>query len=277
MQEIIAVIVLIIISLHSGSLLTRQSRRNPMKHTLGIIVLYTMAFPFIFRTSEHWYGAPMQLMVAVMVTALDWLSFHEDPTRFSEADKCIFGNCRENARITGHIAHWADVAGIALILWPLLEYNMVRSIAMVSIAIYGTIGSAAIERTTRPGGDSDLEGKSEDEKCRRARIMSSVWRGGLNDFITALGVMAAWQSIFVCKQGRCTAQHFPLSLLSGHVRDLFTNSPLAAVAIGRLVLSILTVVGPQYANFVNTSAQHGLLRAKDYDLPSCFDDPDQQE
>lgn len=267
---------MLVLSLHSGSLFTLRSRREPVQHTLGVLALYAVLFPYVFRTSEHWYGVPMQLMVAVMVTALDWFSFHEDMTRFSEANLCIFGNCRENARITGHLAHWADVAGLALILWPMLDSKDARVAALSGFAAYGVMGSAAIERSTRPGGESDLRGKTDAEKCRRARIMSSVWRGGLNDLITALGVMAAWQAIFTCKQGRCTARHFPLSLLSGHVRDQFSGSPLLAVTLGRLALSILMVVGPQYANFVNTSYQHGRLRADEYGLPACFDDPDRQ-
>ena len=276
MLTTLGALVVLVLSLHTGSLFTIRSRREPVQHTLGVLALYAVLFPYVFRTSEHWYGVPMQLMVAVMVTALDWFSFHEDMTRFSEADMCIFGNCRENARITGHLAHWADVAGLAVILWPLFDSKDVRAAALGVLAAYGAMGSAAIERSTRPGGDSDLTGKTDPEKCRHARIMSSVWRGGLNDLITALGVMAAWQALFTCEKDRCTAKHFPLSLLTGHVRDLFSKSPFIAVAVGRLVLSLLMVVGPQYANFVNTSYQHGRLRAEEYGLPSCFDDPDQQ-
>ena len=224
-----------------------------------------MLFPFILRTDPCWYGFPMQLMVMVMITALDWFSFHEDVTRFSEAEICaVAANCRENGRVTGHLAHWMDVLALGMIAWPNITEKNWKYAMIASLSVYGTVGSLAIERYQRPGGYSDLRGMEDDEKCKHARVMSSVWRGGINDMITVLGIMAVWQGIYAV----------PVMPACNKRGKVFRRicSLLSSMPVYRIVLELLMMVGPQYANYLNTSYQHGRIKAADYNLPDCFDD-----
>ena len=126
---VVGALAVIVAAGHAGSLFTGRSRTHPAQHVLGVLVLYAVFVPFVFRTSDHWYGAPMQLMVSLTVLALDWLSFHQDLSRFSEGETCLFGNCRFNARVTGHLAHWGDVAGVGFVVVPLLTRPSSRALA----------------------------------------------------------------------------------------------------------------------------------------------------
>ena len=92
--------------------------------------------------------------------------------------------------------------------------------------------------------------------------MRDAWRGGLNDLITVLGVVAVWQPLADCaRDPECAAGY----ALPGRL-----PSPAAAA---RALFTVATTLLPTYSNYVNTAAQHGQLRAADYGLPDCFDDP----
>ena len=264
--RVLGLLVIVVVGAHVASLSTGLSRARPVPHTLGVVVGYAVLVPFVLRTSPHWYGLPMQLTVAILVTALDWFSLHQDLTRFSEAEKCIFGNCRKNARITGHLAHLSDVATVGFLLVPAVqEDRALRNATCVALGAYALAGSKAVEDLIET---SDL--REVADKCRHARIMRSHWRGGLNDVLTVLGLVAAWQTFVRCEDGACTtARLFPLNQLK---RALVPNK-LSALAVGKVVFDVVGAVVPTYFNYVNTSYQHGRLKARDYDLPDCFDDP----
>ena len=101
-----------------ASLATGMSVTHPRRHALLVIATSAVAAPLVLATSREWHGVPMQLAVAGAIAALDWFSFHEDNTRFSERPLCLLGNCRVNAMLTGALAHLGDVAGFLLLLWP---------------------------------------------------------------------------------------------------------------------------------------------------------------
>jgi len=184
-----------------ASLASGASVTHPRRHTLLLIGTSAVAAPLVLATSREWHGVPMQLAVAGTVAALDWFSFHEDKTRFSERPLCLLGNCRVNAMLTGVLAHLGDVAGLLLLLWPATAGRARRAdrlALLAGLAAYALAGARVIHRATRAGSVSDLRARSGAERCREARIMRDAWRGGLNDLITVLGVVALWQPFFAC-------------------------------------------------------------------------------
>lgn len=259
-------------SLYIRSLQTHTNTSRPSQHTLLVIAGSIVVVPYVFLTSPSWYGFPMKLTVCTLTLLLDWFSFHEDKTRFSEEKICLTGSCRRNAMITGHLAHWGDVAGLAFLLigadrksWPVIVAGLVT---------YGIVGSRFINRMTTDGSPSDLRGRTESTQCAHARIMRDGWRGTLNDLITFLGVAAAWQSLFTCGDGRCTGPMAPLKVVRSVVTDEFRDAVSRrekSLSAMRVVVSLLTTVIPTYSNYINTTAQHGQLFAELYKLPSCFD------
>lgn len=174
--------------------------------------------------------------------------------------------------ITGHLAHWGDVAGVAM----LLIANMDRKrwpVIVAGLVAYGIVGSLFIDEMTRDGSVSDLRDMTDEEKCRQARIMRDGWRGGLNDLITVLGVMVVWQTIFVCGDGRCEGLSAPIKLVRSIFADAFDDPKRnGIVSSARLLITLLTITVPTCANYVNTAAQHGQLASEVYGLPGCFDD-----
>tara|TARA_B110000046_G_scaffold20720_4_gene19629 strand:- start:1992 stop:2819 length:828 start_codon:yes stop_codon:yes gene_type:complete len=271
-ERLLGLLVVTVVGAHVASLASGTSRARPVPHTLGVVVGYAVLVPYVLRTSPHWYGLPMQLMVAGTVTVLDWFALHQDLTRFSEAQMCLLGNCRENARITGHMAHLADVATVGFLLVPAVqEDSTLRNATLVALGAYALAGSKGIEDLTKPGSASDLRHLTRDaDKCRQARIMRSHWRGGLNDVVTVLGLVAAWQTIVRCGDGACTTGHlFPLNQL----KRAFVPGKVGAFAVGKVVFDVVNACVPTYLNYVNASYQHGRMSARDYGLPDCYDDP----
>lgn len=259
-----------VVACHAAGLFFRVNRRRPVVYTNALLLGYGLATPFVFRTSREWCGLPMQLTVSLLVLVLDWFSFHEDLSRFSEEDHCLFGpSCRENARITGHIAHLADVGTLGLLLYPLVA-DVQRRVLMAGLAAYAGLGSHFIEHMTGTGSVSDLRGKTTEQKCRQARVMRHAWRGALNDVITVLGVVATWQAIFKYTEPQLASKAFPLSELGNLADDLEYTYRSA----GLFAFRIAMIVVPTYANYLNTSYQHGRIDMATYGLPSCFDDPD---
>lgn len=267
---VICTVISQIISYSSGF-----SKAKPKHHTLGLIGCYAILIPFILKLSQTWKSIEMQIVLTVIIVALDWFSFHQDFTRFSDKNICIFGNCRWNARVTGHMAHVGDAVSVALLIVPLIKDPKLKIASIAGILVYLVCGMLVIEGMTKNGSRSDLRDKTDVEKCLEARIMRGSWRGGLNDMITVLGMILAWQTILNCKTASCDSVVFPFNQL----KNLFkipqeSNSKLQAawVTIRSAFIPLLSTVIPTYSNYVNTSAQHGLLKSSVYDIPTCFDD-----
>lgn len=256
------------------------SKAKPKQHTLGLIGCYALLIPFVLKQSSTWISMEMQIVFTVLVVALDWLSFHQDMTRFSEENLCIFGNCRWNARVTGHLAHIGDAVSVAMLLVPLIKDSKLKFATIAGLVVYLVSGMIVIETMTKDGSRSDLRDKTDEEKCLEARIMRGSWRGGLNDLITVLGITLAWQTILNCDTASCDTAIFPLNQL----KNLFkvpqnSNSKMQTVwtTLRTGVMSFLLAAAPTYTNYVNTSSQHGLLKSSVYKIPSCFDDEPAEE
>ena len=270
-------------TLYVESLARDVNRLHPKRHVLFLIAASTLTMPYVFLTSPDWYGFPMQLTFNLLVLILDWFSFHEDKSRFSEEKICIFGNCRKNAMYTGHLAHWGDILGILAVLIPFVEHTAWRLTIIVGLLVYGIIGSDIIDAYTQDGSVSDLRALTPEKRCEQARLMRDGWRGALNDLITVLGVGVAWQALMNCTDSRCEGIGAPFKLVAGlftETAELVSNRDggslkrlkRAAPSLILLVVTILTTIVPTYANYVNTSAQHGITSSAMYNLPSCYDD-----
>ena len=264
----------IVILFQIYSYFSGNSKRFPKLHTGGLIMGYSLIIPYILRMSPDWTSYSIQLFVTILILILDWFSFHEDKSRFSEEEMCLFGNCRNNARITGHLAHIADVASIGLIIVPFIPGFDSKTSVIVALISYTLVGMKVIEDYTKDGSFSDLRGLSEVEKCKRSRIMSDSWRGALNDIITVLGILLAWQSFFSCNSGACNSTYFPFNQVSKLWEDLSVPSEsklLFLVNVAKvLVLDIGLTIVPTFTNYVNTHAQHGSITSEEYGLPPCF-------
>lgn len=258
------------------SYVSGSSKKNPEYHTLGLIAGYTLVIPYILRLSPEWYSQPMQIFVTLMIVILDWFSFHEDKSRFSEEELCIFGNCRFNARVTGHLAHIIDAISVGLMIIPNVEDEKTVYAICLGLFVYMIVGIKVIEDYTKDGSLSDLREKKEDEKCLQARIMRDPWRGGLNDMITGLGILLAWQSFFSCDNDMCTSKFFPANQAKNLVVGIpkqETSKKLFMLSVARVVvLQIGMAIVPTYVNYINTSYQHGKISSEEYGIPSCFDD-----
>lgn len=250
--------VAVVVALYMRSVLLNEHRDSPEWHVGTLIAGSAIAAPLVLQTSSCWYSTPLQLMMATAIIPLDWLSFHEDKSRFSEENKCITGPCRRNAQITGHLAHWGDVLTLAMLLTSRMKGKAFVATVLGHIA-YGIVGSVFIHEITRDGSASDLRGLTDKQKCEKARIMRDAWRGGLNDMITVMGVLTAWQTVYTsCENDDCVG-------VRGHLKAHFGGSYSSGV-----VKAVLLAL-PTYSNYVNTVSQHGRLRANEYDLPDCLD------
>lgn len=267
-------LVFALVALYVRSLHADDNRKRPRRHTLLVIGGSLVVVPYVLLTSPAWYSLPMQITVSTLILVLDWFSFHEDKTRFSEEDLCATGPCRRNAMITGHLAHWGDVLGLA----SLLMLNTEREnwpVIVAGFATYGVLGSQFIHRMTEDGSVSDMRGRTDEDKCKNARIMRDSWRGGLNDLITVLGILAVWQALYVCGDGRCQGATAPWKVVRSVATDAFADADTRrekAYSSMRLLFTVLASVVPTYGNYINTAAQHGQLGAERYKLPPCFDD-----
>lgn len=241
------------------------SSKNPETHTSLIIVGYTILIPFVLRLSPVWYSYPMQIFVTLIITLMGWFSLHEDKSRFSEKDLCFFGNCRWNARITGHFAHICDTMTLCLKIVPFIKSPKLKIIFTIGFSVYLLTGISVIESMTKDGSTSDLRGKSKHEKCNQARI--------INDFITCMRILLAWQSFLNCEKKSCSVESFPLNQFS-NIFNFETSKPktsaFAFILVKLLIFDLGVTVVPTYVNYINTSQQHGLISSKEYDIPDCL-------
>ena len=270
------------------------NRTHPYLHVLIVIAGSILTMPYIFLTSPEWYGFPMQLTFNLLVLFLDWFSFYEDKTRFSEKSVRLFGNCRHNARYTGHLAHWGDVLGVMALVVPEVNSHW-KVVVTIGLIVYGFVGSELIDTYTKDGSVSHVKRlNNDDDKCKQARLMRDAWRGVLNDLITVLGVGVAWQAIMKCDDGQCMGNNAPMKLILAPFKTtkktiqhtakksdasfyflMLTVLTTIVPTVLTLITTLLIFIVPTVANFVNTSAQHGLTSTNIYDdLPTCFDDYD---
>jgi hypothetical protein len=265
----------IVILFQIYSYFSGNSKRFPRLHTGGLILGYAFIIPYILRMSPDWTSYSMQLFITILIVILDWFSFHEDKSRFSEEELCLFGNCRNNARITGHLAHVSDAVSLGLIIIPFISDPKLKALVTVGLVAYTIVGMRVIEDYTKDGSVSDLRDMSEEEKCKRSRIMGDSWRGALNDLITVLGILLAWQAFFSCNSGACNSNSFPFNQVpkmwdginvSTESKLLFFVSVLKVI-----VLDVGMTIIPTYTNYINTYSQHGSLSSEEYGLPDCFD------
>jgi len=268
-------IVGIVILFQIYSYFSGNSKRFPRLHTGGLILGYAFIIPYILRMSPDWSSYSMQLFITILIVVLDWFSFHEDKSRFSEEELCLFGNCRNNARITGHLAHVSDALSLGLIIVPFISDPKLKALVTVGLVAYTIVGMKVIEDYTKDGSASDLRNLSQEEKCKRSRIMGDSWRGALNDIITVLCILLAWQAFFSCNSGACNSNSFPFNQVPKLWEGMnFSNeSKLLSVlnVLKVLVLDVGMTIVPTYTNYINTYSQHGSLSSEEYGLPACFD------
>jgi hypothetical protein len=257
------------------SYVSGNSKRFPRLHTGGLVLGYAFLIPYILRMSPDWSSYSMQLFITILIVILDWFSFHEDKSRFSEEELCLLGNCRNNARLTGHLAHIGDALTLGLIIVPFIKDISSKIFVSIGIVIYTLVGMKIIEDYTKDGSVSDLRGLSEAEKCKNSRIMGDSWRGGLNDIITVLGILLAWQAFFTCNSGACNSSLFPFNQVPALWKDIHTPNEsqilFFVTVLKVLVIDIGLTLIPTYTNYINTHSQHGSLPSEEYGLPSCFD------
>lgn len=265
----------IVILFQIYSYFSGNSKRFPRLHTGGLILGYAFIIPYILRMSPDWTSYSMQLFITILIVILDWFSFHEDKSRFSEEELCLFGNCRNNARITGHLAHVSDAVSLGLIIIPFISDPKLMVLVTVGLVAYTIVGMKVIEDYTKDGSVSDLRELSEEEKCKRSRIMGDSWRGALNDLITVLGILLAWQAFFSCNSGACNSNSFPFNQVPKMWEgiDVSTESKLLffVSVLKVIVLDVGMTIIPTYTNYINTYSQHGSLSSEEYGLPDCFD------
>ena len=235
---------------------------------------------------------PIQIFTAVVVYVLDWISFYQDKSRYSESRSCMIdtsfnffaANCRENALITGILAHSGDILGILLLIYGAssrvrvnpnsnqstieggksknnmsvllpdrqgtISVMMKVALSIILIVIAGA-GGYLIYELTRSGSVSDLRPRDDSETspcdmCAKSRgLMNDDARGYMNVALLYLGGLMFWQGLF-----------------SG-----LTDADVAKWKRGSPVMAFLTVykwlpaVGKSFIAKDSTTAIMGLLRA----------------
>ena len=129
-----------------------------MKKSNRFVLLYILAFamiaPYIMQYFPSSYSITSQIWVGIFVLLLDWSSLYQDKSRFSESKDCLFGNCRENAFITGVIAHIGDVLGVFLGIWAVVSQmnnfgKDKKAVFVLSTILYTVLGVYAIRSLTK--------------------------------------------------------------------------------------------------------------------------------
>ena len=251
------------------------------------IVLFFILCPSIMQFFPDSYGTTSQICLAFTVLLLDWVSLYEDKSRFSEEKICMFGNCRTNALITGIIAHLGDVIGLALLIYGVFSsnqngFNSKKIFLLVATLLYSINGVFQINQLTKNKSDSDLRGLSEDDKCKRNRIMKDKYRGVLNLGITFLGIFIGWQTIMETgNKFTSFSSSGPNYIYDSWYKEIMRfminmkgetniNQSRSFVNIAKTMFVILTAIVPTYANKINTSYQYS-ADSNELKLPNCFD------
>ena len=206
--------------------------------TVMHILVGMILVPYIIMFNPELSEIKWQLIFALIVTVLDWVSLLEDKSRYSESKEfCLSGklfdrSCRKHALYTGLLAHGADTAGIYMIVKSILTSNNSSNSTLVLFHLlmlsYLVMGCLYIYFLTADNGPSDIreytkgvkdliekaESTDEDniEKKEILDVLQNdnvprLWkdreRGILNLLITYLGIFASWQVIFNNKGEKC--------------------------------------------------------------------------
>ena len=291
-NSISSFIISILLIIFPNYILKYFIKDDPKKFYNYYVGLNIFAFfiinPWVMQMFPDSYTLTSQICFSVLVLVLDWLSLYEDKTRFSEENYCIFGNCRNNAMITGIIAHLADTIGLALSIYMILNEsnNIIKNngkiILLLSTLLWSIFGIIVIVKFTMKGSESDLRGLSDDEKCKRNRIMIDLHRGVLNLVITFFGVFIGWQGVMELGNPKSVGEYSHISIAwieeiwkflkyiigNNNLNSVKNTSALVRMAKGMFV--ILVAIIPTYTNHVNTSFQY-YAPVEDLKLPKCFD------
>lgn len=277
--------------------IVKDKVKNVNRYVWILILVFFLVIPWLLKKIPYSFSPTAQLSVAVMVTILDWISLHQDKTRYSEKDICLFGNCRKNALITGILAHVADVIGIAMIVMafpneflpkvpiakilPALSQGNVEQkvsyfVFYTVLAGYTGLGCWGIYEFLKDGGESDISNLSDSESCKKNDIMGDAYRGLLNTVITFFGVYMGWQAIFEFSKTQVTGQSFALSQwleeIFKFLKSAFSSSEKQNILYKLLhaLFVVIMAIVPTYLNQINTSYQYA-ASAKELGLPDCFD------
>tara|TARA_B100001094_G_scaffold311094_1_gene346407 strand:- start:947 stop:1852 length:906 start_codon:yes stop_codon:yes gene_type:complete len=265
----------------------KEVMKNANYYVMFSIAAFFIICPWIMQVFPESYTITAQICLGILVLVMDWPSLYQDKTRFSEEKACLFGNCRKNALITGIAAHLADVLGVALGIWTVLnKKNNVKTqgklVLILTSIVYSGLGVYFIHYLTKKGSESDLRNLSEEEKCKRNRIMKDEYRGVLNLVITFFGVFIGWQAVMEIGNGSTpgvSSNHILFSWINEIMKfggkTISGNATLdqqsgAMMRIFKAMFVIAMGIVPTYANNINTTFQYS-APASDLKLPDCFD------
>jgi len=285
MKDMLSVLItiLLIISPYVVYKFTRDEKEYSKKQTqissyyvLSYILVFFIVTPYMLQYFPQSYGLTSQIWVSILVLILDWVSLYEDKSRFSEANVCLFGNCRKNAMYTGVLAHLGDVIALVMMLYGLFNKEKSHKLIFSGIALFYTLyGTYFIYDFTKSRSESDLRGKSEEEKCKKNRIMNDKYRGILNMVITIFGVVAGWQSVM--DAGNPTASLKKNNIFVSWMYELIkffkgmmNSQGSTVVNLLRSLFIIFIAILPSLPNHINTSYQYA-ADPSELKLPKCFD------
>lgn len=236
--------------------LCKAPLRHPWRYHISMLIIWTtISFNIIRIVGESIATPENQLLLALIIAFLNFLSLYEDKSRFSEADCGMLGvnmTCRQYANFSSKVGLGFDVLGILILLFAIFRSNgasisktIVGLVLPIIILGVGTFFSmVSIDNLMKDGSSSDLRGLDDQEKPAQMRIAADSVRGGLNAGITVL-------SIFAAMQGIVTHDKFFLE------RDWITQrNALTALGILRFVFEALVTVIPIILSTLNTKGQH---------------------
>jgi hypothetical protein len=265
---------------YTYSLLSNFSADHPGWHIFGVLLASFIICPLYLRYSPDMVRPAPQLFVLLIICALDWFSFFEDKSRFSEKPDCIFGNCRTNAHITGQLAHILDVVAILMLANTanVIEnaQDWEKGVLAAVFGVYVLAGSFTIKTATADDSQSDLRGLSDESVCCDGKIdiMPNVRRGALNDIILLLGVLCAWQEVFSYDGGIHSTGLSGGNPITSSAAALWRfvsgehHSKSMSKRVAYITLNATVLVAPTIANILNAKFQHG-ASAKELGIPHC--------
>lgn len=187
--------------------LCKAPRKNPWRYHISMLIIWSAISYNVVREGGEMMSAPeLQLIFAIIIAFLNFLSVYEDKTRFSEGDCGMLGvdmTCRNFAKTASHIGLIFDAIGILIIIFAIFsKYKLRLSVfgfSFVICAIIVAMGTyfawISIDNLMNDGSPSDLRGLTDEEARTKMRIAPDSVRGGLNAGITVLSIFAGMQGI----------------------------------------------------------------------------------
>jgi len=268
-------------------------------------------------------SASVILFTSIVLIGIDALSIYEDKSRFSEItgynfktgkasfaedDKqeppyCAmqslpFGlkwrkymSARKNALFTGISSHVLDVLTLWFAGFPFLKNEFGPGLlksgnfwvwTIFCLAVAG-LGVYWVWNLTKDGGPSDLRNKTEDEKCKKNRIMNDKSRGSINLFVSLIAIIAGWQGILSSTEGFNVDPHIiranwysaPITLMKKFFSAGIAESDTAFQKFTKGFSKLAGTAGPAIAstllNQINSSFQFNGDTSAEMALPPCFD------